>query len=286
MKLLNKKLKQYLGQLDKVTYTRLEFNESDIGYKIQTILREQNIKYPTANYDTAELIAFMLQTKTFKSDKNDWGTTYYEPPDKDDNGLKGLTLADITPKFVKYWSQRAAVSNNATLKRRYAKLVIDFSPIILGKKASLQTFKLAVEANIYIYSVETNVFGGIIKIREALDLAIESEAKQCIKTVKASVFKKIKNDQENAVSIEFALEHFLVDKNFADNHMTYLEQAKLLKVAHQKLEDFNDDKQYNLLDIARLLHIYYRNQRDDMKEIKAKLEYLYVKEKRCFCCPK
>lgn len=166
----------------------------------------------------AELMAF----KFFENNQNDWMNwgTYFGPEIAINNGDGTITespsIQNIDEKMLDYWEKRLYETQNPFLKARYAGLVYDFSPPILGDKAKYQIQKIYVES--LLEAVEKRIPRHIIesfnKIGRALEVAIRLNDNAIIKRAKILLidFENEVNDQEEHGVWSYSY-NLLIEKN-------------------------------------------------------------------------
>lgn len=148
----------------------------------------------------AEYLAFCFCSDYRWGKGEGWGT-YYGPMmvGKTDDGLEIETpnLKQVTPEVIAHWENRAEVSNNPILRRRYADLVWDLSKPAIGKAPNFLNAQKVIDATISIangrlYAHEVFEFGSL---RRALNMAGSLKD-----VVRQSECKKALFDFEKAVA--------------------------------------------------------------------------------------
>ena len=145
--MLNVKIQEYLANLDQDISPLQSFRgESKIADAIKEIIKAEGPAYTPSDEDVSERIAFDFFPEYPDSDSG-WGT-YYGPFSVLRNGSGQMveypSIQGVTETTLAYWGTRAFAVKNPLLSSRYADLVIDFSPKVLGKSADYKLIQLAV----------------------------------------------------------------------------------------------------------------------------------------------
>lgn len=135
---LHSEIADYLKAVDEEKAKTQEYSYGNkISEKIKAILNK-NSSYEASQEDLAEMMVFDYM-QDYKN--NSWNT-YYGPmfTGRDKNGqiVEYPSLSKVDQVILDYWASRSEVSKNPILISRYADLVVDFSPVIVGKGAAFE----------------------------------------------------------------------------------------------------------------------------------------------------
>jgi tetratricopeptide (TPR) repeat protein len=127
----------------------------------------------------AEGIAFGVAEASFHSSLGK-GTTYYGPlhvrPADDGSGrpVEFPNLERVTPNILAYWQKRAAAAQHPVLKIRYADLLWDFSPPVLGAPAPAEVAWTLIDATLALLArdLPERPSSLIAKAKRALTVAL------------------------------------------------------------------------------------------------------------------
>jgi len=189
--MLNVKIQEYLAGLDQDVSPLQSFHgESQIAGRISDIIKAEGPAYTPADEDVAERIAFDFSAMYSDSDSG-WGT-YYGPASFLSKGSIQVSeypsIKEVTETTLAYWTMRALAAKNPLLSSRYADLVIDFSPKVLGKSADYKLIQLVVDANIEICAEKlADPLDCKVKLKRALMLSVQISDKDRILQVKNAV---------------------------------------------------------------------------------------------------
>ena len=175
--MLNSKIKTYLENLRQEQKFDVPV-EYSIAQKIEKIIQNDPEHEPTEE-DRAEQIAFKFMEDC--RNHNTGEGTYYEPM---------FILPDNQKNVLEYWGKRAEESTSPILSSRYADLIVDFSPKILGKRADTNFYQIVIDSNVQICEKSLVPFPkNKTKARRALSLAVYKQDPSRINKVKDAIIK-------------------------------------------------------------------------------------------------
>ncbi|MBF2754466.1 MAG: DUF4209 domain-containing protein [Gammaproteobacteria bacterium AqS3] len=165
--------------------------EHDIAEAIKQILKQDG-QYELTKEDIAERIAFDFMPEYPNYDPG-W-ETYYGPmyilPNSEGQMMEYPSVRRVDQEILKYWEKRAKESQNPILSSRYADLVVDFSPIVLNKKANIDLFRKVIDSNIAICEeLLADHLDCKTKIERALVLSIQINDQKQIENIKNTILK-------------------------------------------------------------------------------------------------
>ena len=261
---LHSEITDYLKEIDQEKANTQEYSYGNkISEKIKTILNK-NSGYEAAQEDLAEMMAFDYM-QDYKN--NSWNT-YYGPiftgQDKNGQIVEYPSLSKVDQNTLNYWSERSDDSKNPILISRYADLVVDFSPVIVGKGASFDLFKKVINSNIEICkNLMIHPIDCKTKIKRALNLAIGLNNQDQINRVKEAIIdleKKVASD-DKAGLWGFSFRWLLLDfsKKIVLNQV---EESKLVNEMEDRLSRVEKDTWLTEHSVV-ILAQYYAKKKDE-----------------------
>jgi hypothetical protein len=240
---LHSEITDYLKAVDEEKAKTQEYSYGNkISERIKTILNK-NSGYEASQEDLAEMMAFDYM-QDYKN--NSWNT-YYGPmfTGRDKNGqiVEYPSLSKVDQVILDYWASRSEVSKNPILISRYADLVVDFSPVIVGKGAAFELIKKVINSNIEICkNLMIHPVDCKTKIKRALNLAIGLNNQDQINKVKEAIIdleKKVASD-DKAGLWGFSFRWLLLDfsKKIVLNQV---EESKLVNEMEDRLSRVEKD---------------------------------------------
>ncbi len=240
---LHSEIADYLKEIDQEKANIQEYSYGNkISEKIKAILNK-NSGYEASQEDLAEMMAFDYM-QDYKN--NSWNT-YYGPmfTGRDKNGqiVEYPSLSKVDQVILNYWASRSEVSKNPILISRYADLVVDFSPVIVGKGAAFELIKKVINSNIEICkNLMIHPIDCKTKIKRALNLAIGLNNQDQINKVKEAIIdleKKVASD-DKAGLWGFSFRWLLLDfsKKIVLNQV---EESKLVNEMEDRLSRVEKD---------------------------------------------
>ena len=266
--MLHKEIKKYLENLtpEQLVHDTIS-TEYHIAKEIENILKNDQEYKPTEE-DIAEHMAFLF----FVGRPNTglaWGE-YYKPIMDEYPSIRRVSEGTL-----EYWVKRAKESEHSILKQRYADLVIDLSPKILGKKSTdNDLFKIVIDSNITI-------------CEEALATPLECETK----AVRAFVLAAYKQDLERIAKAKNVIINLINQKKVPglnleslvsdDKNFDKEEKADLIEQLEKELEEIKQDPWFTE-HIVSLLADYYAKRKDqkNLMRVLGVLENSFKADKR------
>ncbi len=250
-------------------------------YEVCSVINSCDKEDQTSFEARAEIIGMSFVEDT---GYKEWGC-YYGPETtwaKKDTGdiVYMPDIADIIPKQIKYWTKRAAETNNPLLKMRYCGLVWEFGKKITGQEPSFKDIKLqfiissieTVEQDLAGYSVS-----GITYSKRAIEKSISIKNQELTeKAISAMIAYSEKYAKDNLSGIWGRPFKIMVDhlKEFSsfENQMVQsmvdrFDRLEALCIAEGRKADAYV---YTLKDAAELLSDYYKKKQQADKIV----EYL------------
>jgi hypothetical protein len=262
--MLNNKIKNYLGKLDKeVSISNLFYTEFKIAEEIKRILKKEDTYYKPSNEDIFEQIAFDFLAD-YPNDNSGWGT-YYGPmfilPNEQGQMMEYPSIQKVTEETLNYWQIRAKKTKNPILSSRYADLVIDFSPNIIKKSADYKLFHLVIDASIIICEkLLVQPIDCKIKVKRALNLSLQINDQQKIEKTIIKLERKIAVDSKPGLW-GFAFKWLLLE--FRDKVvLSPQEKEDLISDLEKRLERIKKDP-WSAEHAVSLLAEYYASEGDE-----------------------
>ena len=256
--MLHKEIKKYL---ENFTHEQLTPNtvlvEYHIANEIERILKNDKEYEPTEE-DIAECMAFLFFADCPNTDMG-WGE-YYGPiiVFKNDQGqmVENPSIRKVSQETLEYWTKRAKESKHPILKQRYADLVIDFSPKILGKKSTdNDLFKIVIDSIITICEeVLTTPLECKTKVMRAFNLAVYKQDPARIVKAKNVIINLINQKKVLGFGLELLV---LNSKNIFGRE----EKIDLIKQLEKELEEIKQDP-WLTEHVVSLLAEYYAKEKD------------------------
>lgn len=190
--MMHNKVKNYLEKLDREAKPLGSFHgEHDISKEIKNILTTDSGYEPTKE-DMAEQAAFDFM-EDYSNDNSGWGT-YHGPmfvlPNNEGQMVEYPSIKRVDRETLDYWKKRAGETKNSILAFRYANLVVDFSPKVIGRGADVMLIQLVIDSGIVI--CEKGLADPLdckTKINRALALSIQVKDQGRITKVKEAIIK-------------------------------------------------------------------------------------------------
>lgn len=214
--MLNSGVEKYLDNLDREKKPLTDYQgEFSIAQRIKNILAE-NHNYKPTKEDAAECRAFDFMADHPNGDSG-WGTYYgpmMEGKSKTGEPVEYPSIKKVNKETLDYWATRAKETANPILISRYADLVVDLSPKVIGKHADNKLHWLVIDANVAICeNIDTDSLERKAKIKRALDLAIQFNNKEKIAEIKKAIMDLEKNIATDSLPglWGFAFQWFILD---------------------------------------------------------------------------
>ena len=266
--MLHNELKTYLESLEeKATPLKSLSGEHKIGEEIRRILKKDKGYEPTKE-DIYECMVFDFMPN-YPNNAGSWGT-YYGPIFGYTNE-KGhlLGLEQVNQGAFDYWAKRAKECKNPILSSRYADLVVDFSPKIIGTQASVGLVQIVIDSNVAICQKRlTEPLDRKTKIKRALDLVIKFNDKKRVPEVKDSIIgleEEIVSDKKGETE-SFALKWLSFDYPKRKTSLSDDEEQTLVVAMEESLKRVKD--LWFTESVILLLAKYYARQRDESKLVR------------------
>ena len=239
--MLHKEIKKYLENLTPEQLVPGTVSiERQITNQIENIL-ENNRGYKLTKEDIAEKMAFLFYADCLSTDMG-W-EKYFGP------------ISEVNKEILEYWTKRAKESRHPILKQRYADLVIDLSPKILGKGSTdNDLFTMVIDSNIKICEEAlTTPIDCETKAARAFNLAVYKHDSAQIAKTKSVIINLIKQKKTQGFILEFlVLNHKIFDKK---------EKADIVKQLEIELKEKEQDLK-PMENIVFLLAEYYAKEED------------------------
>ncbi|HFC76653.1 MAG TPA: DUF4209 domain-containing protein [Candidatus Moranbacteria bacterium] len=175
------------------------------------------------------------------------------------------SIRQIDQETLEYWTKRVRESSkNPILLSRYADLVVDFSPKVLGKGVDIDLFQIIIDSNITICKKSlADSLDCKIKIKRALNLAIKINDNIRINEIKNTIIKLEKDiaiDDKPRLwgfSFKWLLLDFAKKITLAD-----AEKNEIIDNLEEKLKRIRKD-QWLAENAVSLLAEYYASKKDE-----------------------
>lgn len=258
------------------TFDNKNFDEYDVGTALRPLF--QNVNNEINEESKADYIAFEF-VESFQDNKSIWGT-YFGPmyAEQNQDGIINdyPSINFITPSVIDYWSKRANQAINPILKSRYWGLVWDFTKKITEQNPSHEICRK------YIHSLIETATGDyfkkqiyvFVRLKRALNLAIELNDNELINTVKNTVidFETRHFNENNQHQWDYSFDLLLENKRVK---FSELERSNIISKLETKLLYFSDNIDIQKNDIwvseetsKRLANFYRKNHKtNDVRRV-------------------
>lgn len=264
--MIRKTLQDYFVELEHEVKPVEEFM---LGDRIGEILNAKQEKL-TDKEELAEYIAFQFLAH-YPDNDTGWNT-YHGPmfvlPNKQGQVVEFPSIKQIDQEILVYWKKRANESKHPVLINRYADLVFDFEPVILGKGIDFSMAQKVIDSIIDICNL--NLDKNIdykLRLERALRLAIQindiARIQKLKETIVATECRYAEDDKPGLWG--YAFEWLILDKTgkigLSDDEKNVLidDMEKRL----QRLVSVEDPDPWDVECAVRLLAQYYSVNSDE-----------------------
>lgn len=161
--------------LNRIESSKEPVSELDIGTSLRQLVPKKAKNLPVDL--RSEVLAFDFN-ETGKNKDDHWGTFFGPTWRQFDEEKKEVvaevpTMESILPETISYWERRSKEANHPVLVSRYAGLVWEFSPKIVGKKAPFDIALRYLESLIETAEQRIHKYSGVTqsKLERALRMA-------------------------------------------------------------------------------------------------------------------
>jgi hypothetical protein len=136
----------------------------------------------------AEEIAFSLSERADRADGSPYFGPQIEGKRADGTIVRWPDVGSLEPRMIEYWAARSTATHNPFLRKRYADLVWELSPLVAGKRQSVSYAHAAIDSA--IEAIERGMFKWPIaaenNLRRVLDLSLSiNDAARAVRVVEA-----------------------------------------------------------------------------------------------------
>ena len=262
--MLHNEIKAYLESLaEEATPLKSLLSGHEVGDEIRRILKKDKNYEPTKE-DIYECMVFDF-IPNYSNSAGGWGTYYIPIFGYVNEKGQVLGLERIDREVLSYWAKRARECKNSILSSRYADLVVDFSPRIMGAQANIDLVQIVIDSNVTICQKRlTEPLDRKTKIKRALDIVVKFNDKKRVTAVKNAIIeleKEIASDKKEEMEC-FALEWLSFDYPKRKTSLSDEEEQKLVVAMEESLARVKKDIRF-IEPVTLLLAKYYARQRDE-----------------------
>lgn len=235
-----------------------------------------------------EIMAFGF-IEDYRDEKTGWGT-YFGPmivlPNQSGQMVEYPSIRLVNTEILQYWTTRSKEVKHPVLKARYAGLVWDFFPKVVGENADPEMARLVVGSNIEIANKKLHKYESsvISKLERALSLSLSLNDSKYLEKVKKSII-----DYEDYIATDdklglwgFSFDLLIENKKIS---LTEQQEKKIISDLEERLKRVSDINNEDKIDpfasehaALRLAKYYQRkNQSEDVKRILLKYGNSFMK---------